>query len=138
VRAAEQQHVDDLAGGLRGPDLALDRPPQPIKALRPAALLALLAQRQRVRKRAGLALEQLQIVVKLGRALLAAAKPRVVRDLLALMGAVKEMYLEPIARRFVEAGLAVLVFDYRSFGASGASRASGSFPGTRSRTTAAP
>jgi fermentation-respiration switch protein FrsA (DUF1100 family) len=35
------------------------------------------------------------------------------------IGAMKEMYLEPIARRFVEAGLAVLVFDYRSFGASG-------------------
>jgi len=35
------------------------------------------------------------------------------------IGAVKEMFLEPIARRFAEAGLAVLVFDYRSFGASG-------------------
>src|SRR5256885_9123821 len=35
------------------------------------------------------------------------------------LGAVKEMYLEPFARRFAEAGIAVLVFDYRSFGASG-------------------
>jgi len=35
------------------------------------------------------------------------------------IGAVKEMFLEPIARRFADAGLAVLVFDYRSFGASG-------------------
>ena len=34
-------------------------------------------------------------------------------------GAVKEMYLEPFARRFAEAGIAALVFDYRSFGASG-------------------
>jgi len=34
-------------------------------------------------------------------------------------GAVKEMYLEPFARRFAAAGIAALVFDYRSFGASG-------------------
>src|SRR5437016_12754008 len=34
------------------------------------------------------------------------------------LGAVKEMYLEPFARRFAEAGIAVLVFDYRSLGAS--------------------
>ena len=35
------------------------------------------------------------------------------------VGAVKEMYLEPFARRFAEAGIAALVFDYRGFGASG-------------------
>src|SRR5712672_1566582 len=35
------------------------------------------------------------------------------------VGAVKEMVLEPIARRFVEAGIAAVVFDYRSYGASG-------------------
>jgi len=35
------------------------------------------------------------------------------------VGAVKEMYLEPFARRFAEAGVAALVFDYRGFGASG-------------------
>jgi fermentation-respiration switch protein FrsA (DUF1100 family) len=34
-------------------------------------------------------------------------------------GAVKEMYLEPFARRFAAAGIAALVFDYRGFGASG-------------------
>lgn len=33
-------------------------------------------------------------------------------------GAVKEMYLEGIAKRFCEAGFAVLVFDYRFFGSS--------------------
>ncbi len=33
-------------------------------------------------------------------------------------GAVKEMYLEPFARRFAAAGIAALVFDYRGFGAS--------------------
>jgi uncharacterized protein len=33
------------------------------------------------------------------------------------------MYLEPFARRFAAAGIAVLVFDYRSFGASGGERA---------------
>jgi uncharacterized protein len=35
------------------------------------------------------------------------------------VGATKDMFLEPIARRFADAGLAVLLFDYRSFGASG-------------------
>jgi dipeptidyl aminopeptidase/acylaminoacyl peptidase len=35
------------------------------------------------------------------------------------VGAVKEMYLEPFARRFADAGVAALLFDYRSFGASG-------------------
>jgi fermentation-respiration switch protein FrsA (DUF1100 family) len=35
------------------------------------------------------------------------------------VGAVKEMYLEPFARRFADAGIAALLFDYRSFGASG-------------------
>src|SRR6266576_738542 len=35
------------------------------------------------------------------------------------LGAVKEMYLEPFARRFAAAGIAALVFDYRGFGASG-------------------
>ncbi|MEI9885528.1 MAG: alpha/beta fold hydrolase [Rhizomicrobium sp.] len=35
------------------------------------------------------------------------------------LGAVKEMYLEPFARRFARAGIAALVFDYRAFGASG-------------------
>jgi uncharacterized protein len=35
------------------------------------------------------------------------------------LGAVKEMHLEPFARRFAEAGVAAFVFDYRGFGASG-------------------
>ncbi|HAH09322.1 MAG TPA: acetylxylan esterase, partial [Alphaproteobacteria bacterium] len=35
------------------------------------------------------------------------------------MGAVKEMYLEPFARAFAAAGIAVLLFDYRTYGASG-------------------
>jgi len=35
------------------------------------------------------------------------------------LGAVKEMYLEFFARRFAEAGIAALLFDYRYFGASG-------------------
>src|SRR6266478_5166862 len=34
-------------------------------------------------------------------------------------GAVKEMYLEPFARRFAAAAIAALVFDYRCFGGSG-------------------
>jgi hypothetical protein len=63
---AKHQHVDHLAGGLGGPDLRFDRPPQLIEALGPAALLALLAQRQRGPQRPGLALKQLQVVVKPG------------------------------------------------------------------------
>jgi fermentation-respiration switch protein FrsA (DUF1100 family) len=35
------------------------------------------------------------------------------------VGATKDMFLEPIAQRFADAGLAVLLFDYRSFGTSG-------------------
>lgn len=35
------------------------------------------------------------------------------------MGAVKEMYIEPFARSFAQAGIAALLFDYRGFGASG-------------------
>jgi dienelactone hydrolase len=35
------------------------------------------------------------------------------------LGAIKEMRLEAFAQRFVEAGYACLVFDYRHFGASG-------------------
>jgi fermentation-respiration switch protein FrsA (DUF1100 family) len=35
------------------------------------------------------------------------------------VGATKEMFLEPYARLFAEAGIAALLFDYRSFGTSG-------------------
>src|SRR3989441_4349531 len=35
------------------------------------------------------------------------------------IGYVKEMYLEPFARRFAAAGIAALTFDFRGFGASG-------------------
>src|SRR5260370_5897883 len=35
------------------------------------------------------------------------------------VGAVKEMYIDFFARRFAEAGVAALLFDYRFFGASG-------------------
>ena len=35
------------------------------------------------------------------------------------VGAVKEMYIDFFARRFTEAGMAALLFDYRFFGASG-------------------
>ncbi len=35
------------------------------------------------------------------------------------LGAMKEMYLEPFTRRFAEAGIEVLLLDYRFFGASG-------------------
>lgn len=37
------------------------------------------------------------------------------------MGAVKEMYIEPFAQAFAAAGIAVLLFDYRYYGASGGS-----------------
>src|SRR5260370_39722459 len=35
------------------------------------------------------------------------------------IGYVKEMYLEPLARRAAAAGIAALVFDYRGLGGSG-------------------
>ena len=35
------------------------------------------------------------------------------------VGAVKEMYIDFFARRFAEAGVGALLFDYRFFGASG-------------------
>src|SRR5712671_6213251 len=35
------------------------------------------------------------------------------------VGAVKEMYIDFFGRRFAEAGIAALLFDYRFFGASG-------------------
>jgi dienelactone hydrolase len=35
------------------------------------------------------------------------------------LGGVKEMYLERYARRFAEAGVAALLFEFRGFGASG-------------------
>ena len=35
------------------------------------------------------------------------------------LGAVKEMYLEPFARRFAETGIVGLVLDYCGFGGSG-------------------
>jgi len=84
VVAAEQQHVDDLPGRLRGTDPLLQKRPQLIKAVRPAALLALLAQRQRVLKRAWLVLEQLEVVIQPRRAQLAAPQPRMGSDLPAV------------------------------------------------------
>jgi uncharacterized protein len=53
-------------------------------------------------------------------------------------GGVKELYHEPFARQFAEAGIAALLFDYRSFGTSGGKPRQRLFPATRSRTTAAP
>jgi fermentation-respiration switch protein FrsA (DUF1100 family) len=44
------------------------------------------------------------------------------------VGAVKEMYIDFFARRFAEAGIAALLFDYRSFGASGGERRQRVFP----------
>jgi uncharacterized protein len=44
-------------------------------------------------------------------------------------GGVKELYHEPFARRFAEAGIAGLLFDYRSFGASGGEPRQRLFPG---------
>jgi hypothetical protein len=85
VLAAEHQHVDHLAGRLGGPDPPLDQRPELVEAVRPPTPLALLAQRQRVAQRAGLALEQLEVVVEPGRAQLAAPQPRVAGHLAAVV-----------------------------------------------------
>jgi len=78
--AAEQQHVDDLPGGLRGTQALLELLPELIEALRPAALLALLAERERVLQRPRLVSEQLEVVIQSRGAQLAAAQPRMRRD----------------------------------------------------------
>src|SRR5258706_14737564 len=44
------------------------------------------------------------------------------------VGAVKEMYIDFFARRFAEAGIAALLFDYRFFGASGGGPAQTALP----------
>src|SRR2546430_16651243 len=44
------------------------------------------------------------------------------------VGAVKEMYIDFFARRFAEAGIAALLFDYRFFGASGGGPRQRAFP----------
>src|SRR2546426_8827969 len=44
------------------------------------------------------------------------------------IGYVKEMYLEPFARRFAAAGIAALAFDFRGFGGSGGGPGEGGFP----------
>jgi uncharacterized protein len=44
------------------------------------------------------------------------------------IGAVKEMYIDFFARRFAEAGIAALLFDYRFFGASGGEPRQRAFP----------
>src|SRR5260221_6786281 len=44
------------------------------------------------------------------------------------VGAVKEMYIDFFARRFAEAGIAALLFDYRFFGASGGEPRQRAFP----------
>jgi hypothetical protein len=51
VVAAQQQHVDDLPGGFRGTHPFAQLLPQLVEALRPASMLALLAERERVLQR---------------------------------------------------------------------------------------
>src|SRR5229473_8269692 len=52
--------------------------------------------------------------------------------------AVKEMYLDAFAERFVAAGFVTLVFDYRYQGASEGEPRDGSFPPNNMRTIATP
>ena len=63
--AAEQQDVDHLAGGLLAPARVLgDLAPQLVEAGGPVAAVALLSQRQRPGERAGLARQQIEVVVQ--------------------------------------------------------------------------
>ena len=55
VLAAEEQDVDHLAGGFRGPVALADARPELVEAAGPVAALAVLVQRERAGQRAGLA-----------------------------------------------------------------------------------
>ena len=79
--AAEQQHVDHLPGGVRAPVAAGQPSPQLVEALRPAATVALLGQRDGVLKPAGLAMQQLEVVIELGAGPELAVQPLMPRDL---------------------------------------------------------
>lgn len=65
--AAQQQDVDHLAGRLRGAMTPLERPPEAVEALRPASALALLVEGERARQGAGLAAQQVEVVVEASR-----------------------------------------------------------------------
>jgi hypothetical protein len=83
--AAEYEHLHHLAGRLRGADSRLDRVPELVEAVGPGAAFALLAQRERARERAGLDLEQLEVVVQLRAGAEAAPQPLMTRDLAPAM-----------------------------------------------------
>jgi hypothetical protein len=65
VLAAEQHHVNDLAGGLRSSDALGDLGPQLVKTRGPVTAVAFLAQRQRPCERPRLALQKIEVVVEL-------------------------------------------------------------------------
>jgi hypothetical protein len=66
VVAAEQQHVDHLMGGVRAPVATCERRPQLVETRGPGAAAALLRQGERVLHAAGLAGEQLEVMVQPG------------------------------------------------------------------------
>jgi hypothetical protein len=83
VFAAEQQNLDHLPCGVRAPVAGGERRPQLVEAGGPGATAALLLKRERVLHAAGPALEQLEVVVKLGARAKAAVQALVDRDHLA-------------------------------------------------------
>src|SRR6202167_4993073 len=79
VLAREHQDIDHLASGLRASVANTQRAPEFVERGRPGATVALLSQRQGALKAAGLAREQIEIVVELCAGPIAAVQPLVTR-----------------------------------------------------------
>jgi hypothetical protein len=80
VVAAEQDHVDELRRSVRAPVAACERRPQLVEAVGPCAAAALLGQRDGILQPAGLAREQLEVVIEPGARLELAVQALVTRD----------------------------------------------------------
>ena len=81
--AAEQHDVDHLPRGVRASVAFDQRRPQLIEAAGPRAAVALLREREGVLEGAGLAGEQLEVVIELGAGAVLAVQPLMARDLTA-------------------------------------------------------
>ena len=78
--AAEQHDVDHLRGRVRAPVAVGQRGPELVEADGPGAAVAFLGERDGVFQAAGLALEQLEVVIELGAGGELAVQALVTRD----------------------------------------------------------
>ena len=83
VVAAEQHDVDHLPSSVRASVATDQSRPQLVETVRPLAAAAFLVKRERVLEPAGLACEQLEVVVELGAGAELAVDPFMAGDLLA-------------------------------------------------------